>query len=66
MIYIYNDNNDIYAYACIHSQGLCLIQDFWIRCIALADISDDDDDMDPGTPDLHEDTDFGHGGHCIS
>ena len=30
-----------------------------------AEISDDDDEMDPGTPDQHYDTDFGHCGHWI-
>ena len=51
IIYIDHDNDDIYTYTCIHSPGLCLIQDCWIRRIAPADISDDDDDMDSGTPD---------------
>ena len=30
-----------------------------------AEISDDDDEMDPGTPDQHYDADFGHCGHWI-
>jgi hypothetical protein len=29
------------------------------------DISDDDDDMDPGPPDQHDYTDFGHGGCAL-